>query len=79
MVFREIITPALYTAGRALFHFNLVILDFNIVILVQNDYIESPDDAIEFSSHNKKELLPQLLLRIPPPPGYPRGLVSITS
>ena len=78
MVFREINTPALYTAGRALFHFNLVILDFNIVILAQNDYIESSDDAIEFSSHNKKELLPQLLLRIPPP-GYPRGLVSITS
>ena len=39
---------ALHTAGRAFFHFNLVILDFNIVILVQNDYIESPDDAIEF-------------------------------
>ncbi len=48
MVFREINTPALHTAGRALFHFNLVILDFNIVILVQNDYIEPPDDAIEF-------------------------------
>ena len=40
MVFREINTPALYTAGRALFHFNLVILDFNIVILGLNDDIE---------------------------------------